>query len=526
VSIFGFDSYEEAVRSFRWSDRWSLFETGPDDFNLADQCIDRFVRQGRGDDVAVRVAYRDGSLRTYSYRDVQVGSGRVRKFLADHGITRGAPVLVAVDPGPVWVMAQMACLRMGAPMVPASAVVGPGTVVNRVLASDAKVAILPASAQEVIDAVRQGCPGCTVVDEATVEGVALDSGIQADLEIAAVGGDAAAWVYSSGTTGAPKRTSMSHRSFTFNAVVVGKLLFDLQPEDRFLKAGSTAWGGAFSWGVAAPLLMGTAAGIYSGPFDADAMIGHLAAIQATAFWAPPVAIRRIAGSGRGDELSSVTRIGYAGEAPGQDLGPLVRTTIGAELRGHYGATEIGLISLDYAFAQYEPRPGSAGKPLFGVDLGIIDEADSRLPVGEPGAIAVYRNGRWHRTGDQGYLDKDSYLWVTGRADDVIISSGYTIGPYEVEDALRADSRVAEAAVVGVPDPERGTVVKAYVQLVNGDTSPDESLSRELANRVRNTVGRYAYPRLFEFVETIPRGANGKIARNALRAVTGGQNDAA
>jgi acetyl-CoA synthetase len=515
LAILGFDSYADAERSFKWKDRWKLFDRGPDEFNLVDQGIDRFVRSGRGSDVAARVAHRDASLEEFTYEELSVGSARVAAQLRRRGVVKGTPVLIAVDPGVAWLTAQLACLRIGAPIVPASAVVGAQTILNRIAASEAKVVILDEQAQEEASAVRSSAPDCLVLHDAEVSGMAVDGSVKGDWAIDAHGSDAAVFVYSSGTTGRPKRTSMSHRSFTFNATLIGKFVLDLQPEDRYLKAGSTAWGGAFSWGVVTPLLMGTAAGIYSGAFDARALLDQLTAARITAMWAPPTALRRLISKVE-RPLPHLSRIAYAGEAAGRELAPLVQATLGAELRGHYGATEIGMLAVDYAFADYQQRPGSAGKPVFGIDVSAIDDNDSRLPDGAHGAIAVRRNEHWLRTGDLGYLDDDNYLWVTGRADDVIISSGYTIGPDEVEEALRSHPSVYDAAVVGIPDDERGTLVKAFIQLRDQSRTPDRDLERELAETVRSTVGRYAYPRSFQFVDEIPRSDAGKVQRNQLR----------
>jgi acetyl-CoA synthetase len=517
VAILGCETYRQAAASFDWSRRWALFDQTRDEFNLVDQGVERFIRQGRGSDVAARVAHRDGSLAEFTYRELSDGSARVAAVLRRHDVTKGTPVLVAVDPGATWLLAQLACLRIGAPIVPASAVVGSRTILDRIDASGARVAILSGRAEAEAAAIRGAKPDCLVLTDEDVEARATDPNGPRDTVIAAGGHDAAVLVYSSGTTGRPKRTTMSHRSFTFNATVVGKLVLDLRPDDRFLKAGSTAWGGAFSWGVVTPLLMGTAAGIYSGNFDARVLADHLHSGRFTAMWAPPTALRRLVAV-TDHAPRALSRVAYAGEAAGSTLPPLVRSVLGASLRGHYGATEIGLMAVDYAFPDYEPRLGAAGKPLFGVDVAVIDDAGNRLPDDVQGAIAVRRGDTWLRTGDVGHLDDEHYLWVTGRADDVIISSGYTIGPDEVEAALRTHPRVVDAAVVGVPDESRGTVVKAFVQLHHGN--PDVTLERELAEAVRTSVGKYAYPRVFEFIPKIPRSAAGKIQRGQLRGEAG------
>jgi len=210
-----------------------------------------------------------------------------------------------------------------------------------------------------------------------------------------------------------------------------------------------------------------------------------------------------------------------------------RRVFGLTVRDGYGQTENTL--LVGTFVGMEPKPGSMGRPSPVVRVAIIDEEGNELPQGEVGDIAIDREmialfrgylndpertarafrGNWYVTGDQGRMDEEGYIWFEGRADDIIISGGYTIGPFEVEDALVKHAAVAECAAVASPDPERGQVVKAFVVLKKG-IEPSDDLVKELQDHVKKMTAPYKYPRKIEFVTDLPKTTSGKIRRVELR----------
>ena len=513
--IAGYATYEEARQHFRWSDRWRLLGVDPATFNLTEHCIDRPIRAGRGAATAARIVHSSGKYESYTFDELREASGRAATWLRALGLTKGTPVLVMVNPGLAWLSLHFAALRIGAPVVPASPVVGADSLQLRVAESGAQLVV--ASALEVDMAMLTSEVNCRVVDEVDVLRVIDDAAIPGYFGVAAGGGDPASFVFSSGTTGRPKRTVMSHRSYTFNALAVGGFVLGLTPADRYLKCGSTAWGGAFGWGVVTPMLNDTAAGIYAGSLDGEVLARAIRDLQLSVLWCPPSGVRRLLKVASSD--LSLRKIGYAGEGASAALIAEAKAKFGAVMYGHYGATEVGLLTADYSFPDYDPRPGSLGRPLLGVDVAVLGETDTVVGNGEQGELAVRRDNRWHRTGDLGHQDSDGYLWLTGRVDDVIISGGYTIGPAEVEDCIRSHLAVNDVGVVGVPESDRGVIVKAFVELSEGETS-SLALEQEIVDLVRRRVGKYAYPRSVEFVEELPRGDGGKVQRSRLRDQTG------
>ena len=186
---------------------------------------------------------------------------------------------------------------------------------------------------------------------------------------------------------------------------------------------------------------------------------------------------------------------------------------GLIVRSLYGNTELGPIVIDYAFDDYQPRLGSAGKAMLRMEVGVIDDKGNKLPSGEVGEMAVWRNDRWNPVGDSGYIDEDGYVWPLGRSDDVIKSSGFRIGPFEIEATLEKHPAVDRAAVVGSPDKERGEIVKAFI-ISNKPSSED--LKHEIQEFVKTQLSMHEYPREIEFLENLPETLDGKIKRRELK----------
>lgn len=513
--IAGYETYEAAKQGFHWSDRWAIFGADRTSFNLAVQCLDRPISQGRNNEIAARIVHSTGLIETFTFAQLHEGSLRLATWLRNQGVQRGTPILAMVNPGFVWIVLHFAAFRIGAPILPSSPILGLDALRLRVSETNAKLIVALDASQEVDELAR--VTGVAVAYEKGVAAAAVDTRISPYMAIDARADDPAAFVFSSGTTGKPKKTVLTHGSYSFNAIAVGAFVLALNPADRFLKIGSTAWGGAFGWGVATPLLNGTAAGIYAGPLKPEVILSAVRSLELTALWCPPSGLRQLLKS---DTTGvSLPKIGYAGEGAGAALVIEVRERLGAILRGHYGATEVGLLTLDYAYPDYEVRPGSLGQPLIGLDVAVLNDKEDRMPVEERGELAVQRSGKWYYTGDVGFCDKDGYYWLTGRRNDVIISGGYTIGPSEVEDCIRLVKGVRDVGVVGIPDADRGSVVKAFVELENG-IEPSPELEGVIVQTVRDRVGRYAYPRHVEFVAELPRGEGGKVQRARLREQEG------
>jgi len=397
-------------------------------------------------------------------------------------------------------------------------------------------------------AVITDAAGAAKVDEARA-----GEGGYADLrQLAVVGGARAGWVryddiaacadpvapaatrsddpallyFTSGTTGHPKMVLHTHASYPIGHVITGKYWLDLRPGDIVWNLSETGWGKAAWSSFFAPLSQG--ATVFSqdacGKFDAKACLRMLEEYPVTTFCAPPTAYRMLVLEDlSGFKPRALRHCVGAGEPLNPEVIETWRDTTGLTVRDGYGQTETVLIIGN--FPPLPVKPGAMGRPSPGFVVDVIDEEGRPLPPGREGDIAVrvaparpvglfaeyWRNpeataaamrGDWYLTGDRAYRDEDGYLWFVGRADDVIISAGYRIGPFEVESAL-------------VEDPMRGEVVKAYVILASGHEG-SEALARALQEHVKATTAPYKYPRHIAFVEELPKTISGKIRRVELR----------
>src|SRR5690348_13270042 len=346
--------------------------------------------------------------------------------------------------------------------------------------------------------------------------------------------------FTSGTVGYPKMVLHTHASYPIgHTAVTGRYWLDLTPDDLIWNLSETGWAKAAwsnffgPWGNGAALFIQDA----RGKFNAKETLELLAKHPITTFCAPPTAYRLLVQENlTGYHFAALRHCVGAGEPLNPEVIDAWRAGTGLTIRDGYGQTETVLLCGN--FPPLEVRPGSMGRPAPGFDVSVIDHEGNEVAPGQEGDIAVrvkpvrpvglfkeyWRNPEamvrsfiadWYLTGDRAYKDADGYFWFVGRADDVIISAGYRIGPFEVESALVEHPAVIEAAVVASPDPVRGEIVKAFVILAPGHT-PGDALAAELQNHVRTVTAPYKYPREIEFVTELPKTISGKIRRVELR----------
>jgi len=514
MNPLGIASYAEAKDRFRWDQRWRLFDGDKSRFNLANECLDRHIRAGRGDAVGARIISSDGSCDSPSFAELDALVSRVALLLRELGVARGDRVAVRLEPSREFIAAMFAAFRIGAIFVPCTPLLGSDAIRARI--SDAQPVVTFLETPD--DLEEWSPPGKVLCRPELVERAARHAG-RVECEPTRPE-DPAIYIYSSGTTGTPKRTVLQHQGFTYLTIIVGVFVVGLEPDDRYVACYTPGYLGGFGWGVIVPMTMGTGAGILAGKFDPQGLLRALSEQKMTALHAPPTAYRKLLRSDRGEALE-LRKLAYTAEAMDEALSRQIEGRFGSYPRGQYGATEIGMIAIDYAFPDYRVRPGAIGQPILGNDVAVIDEQGRRAEVGTVGRIALVRGGKTMFAGDYGMWDADGYLIFKGRSNDTIISSGFTIGAEEVEECLRTHPAVDQAAVIAVPDPERGNVPKAFVQLVESARPADPDARRrlvaELQDHVRDKLGRYAYPREVVFVEEFERNEAGKIRKAALRA---------
>lgn len=297
--------------------------------------------------------------------------------------------------------------------------------------------------------------------------------------------------FSSGTTGSPKPVHYNHIAATLTAVNM-KFGVGIREDDNYFCPSSPAWGHGIWYGTVGPLIFGNAIGAYSGKFNVEILLEALEQFQITNMSATPLIYRTMINSEKMDSCNlKLRRMTFTGGALDLDTLGKFQKKMGIAPRSFYGSTEVGVIVLEYAFEDYVPKPGSMGKAMLGIKVGVIDENGAELPPGKIGIMAVWRKDHWFKVGDMACMDEDGYFWYKGRIDDVIISAGYTIGPFEIEEVLEKHPAVVRAAVVGSPDEERGEVVKAFII---PNCPPGDELAREIQEFVKTRLSRHEYPR--------------------------------
>ncbi|MGH7354710.1 MAG: acyl-CoA synthetase [Candidatus Rokuibacteriota bacterium] len=498
-------SYPEAVRDFRWSALWELFDGSPERLNLAHECVDRHARGG----TALRIKHADGRCEEWSFGDLAAWSGRFANFLEAEGVARGDRVAVMLDPSLAFYGAVFGAVKRGAVAVPLFTLLGPDGVKLRVEDCEPRMLLVAGAA----DRWQALFPRVTVVavDERFLARVAEQSpsyvpSTRAD--------DLAVFQYTSGTTrGLPEAVRHTHRSVV-TLMVAAFYGVGLAPGDSYFCPSSPAWGHGLWHGTIAPLALGIGVGAYAGKFHPAPVIEALEEFGVTNLAAAPTVFRMLRSSGLAEgRRVPLEKLSFTGEPMDSRTWEWLEKSWGVTPCGMYGSTEVGVILVNYpGFSDYVIRPGALGKPAPGWEVAIVDERGEPCPPGHPGEIAVRRKGGWFLVRDRGWMDADGYFHHEGRSDDVIISAGWTMSAVEIEDALLSHPDVREAAVVGAPDELRGQIPKAYVVAER----EGDAFARELQEWVGGRLSQHEYPRAIEFVAKLPKTPAGKIDRRSLR----------
>jgi acetyl-CoA synthetase len=437
-------------------------------------------------------------------------SARFAHWLAARGIAPGDRVAIMLEPSLPFYAALFGAMKAGAVAVPLFTLFGPDGVRLRV--DDCRPRLLLTNAEKA--ATTGALPGVDVVvaDDGLL---AVLAGFPDRFDATTRADDLAMFQYTSGTTRAlPEAIRHTHRAIVVvaNAALYGT---GIRPGDRFFCPSSPAWGHGLWHGTLAPLGLGVETGTISGRFDPDVLLRALSAFGITALSAAPTHYRMMRHCGSaGQYRYAIRKMSFTGEPIDSETLAFAEATFGTRMCSMYGTTEVGVILADYPGADdYPPRPGSLGRPVPGVDVAVQAPDGSACPPGRWGEIKVRRRDGWFSTKDLGRVDADGYFWHGGRADDVIISAGWTIGAVEVEDALLKHPAVQEAAVIGVPDALRGQVVKAFLVCDRGGS---DALAREIQDFVRTRLSQHEYPRIVAFVPALPKTPAGKVHRKALR----------
>jgi acetyl-CoA synthetase len=535
--------YADVYESFDWE---SVLETydwdAPDELNMAHEACDRHAGSG---DVGFAWVSESGDLTEYTFAELRDRSNRVANVLTELGVERGDRVTTLLPKIPETIVTVLGIWKTGAIHVPLFTAFEEAALEYRIEDCEPELLVYGADYGATVDSLDAAADiGRVAVgvsetgdDTHSFETLLADQSAEFDVVRTSID-DPSTMQYTSGTTGRPKGVVMTHRVLA-TLYPHTKYALDVNEDDLVWGAADPSWSyGLFTTGFA-PMALGATRLLHAGEFDAERWVGILDEHDVTVLGAVPSAYRGIIAAGEdvleGRSFESLRVLSSAGEPLNPEVYDWFEDRLGLPIHDTYGLTEAGMIVNNYAGLDMETRAGSMGKPCPGFEVDLLDP-ETREPVGidEIGEVVVkprewvlmdeywgmpertegaFYDG-WLLTDDLARRDEESYYWYEGRSDDVIISSGYRIGPFEVENSLIEHPAVAEAAVIGVPDDQRGQIVKAYVVPVEFPADPEGTLD-ELQSHVKERLARHAYPREIEFIDELPTTATGKVQRYRL-----------
>jgi len=531
----------------RW--KWVIPET----LNIAERICDHWA-DSPVERTALEWVHADDTATSYTFEAVRRRTNRVGNALRASGVDRGSFVGIYLPSLPEHVFATFGAHKVGAVAMPLYALFGPDALRPRLEAATPEVLVTDRDGLETLAAVPTSAHPETVVvlrryDDRSVRSAAgeidaevvrygawLSGAAEALSPVATDPEEPAQLFFTSGTTGDPKGVLQPHRVVVGHQYV-GPFVREYHPEDLVCHVGDLSWAGGFNnvletWAIGAPLLK------FGGRFDPERLLDILARYDADILMIPPTAVRSLM------DVPAVTVDDYGidlrvvasgGERVTPDILEWAEETFGAFATNVWGQTECYAIGWPATGDDHAEKLGSAGRPLPGFEVTVLDDDGAELPPGELGQLAVrrpgnptmfleyhdmpeetegVRSGDWHLTGDSATVDEDGYVWVRGRMDDVIISSGYRLSPVEIESTLATHPAVAEAAVVGVEDERKTNRIVAFLELRTD--APGDDLRAALEDHVRERLSPVQYPDEIRFLEALPTTTTGKLRRTELR----------
>ncbi len=550
--------YAAGCARFTWADARRALDGLPDGrgLNIAHEAVDRHAAGPRARRLALRWLGKSGAVRDFSYADLSAWSNRFANVLGGLGAASGERVFILAGRIPELYFAVFGALKCRCVVSPLFSAFGPEPIATRVAIGEGSVMVTTTGLyRKKIAALRDRLPTLKHVlvvrdepddgiPEGTLDLLALLGAASDAYRIGPTDpGDRALLHFTSGTTGKPKGAIHVHEAVVAHHATA-RLALDLHPEDVFWCTADPGWVTGTSYGIIAALTIGATMIVDEADFDAERWYDTLARERVSVWYTAPTAVRMMMKGGaetvRRHRFPDLRFIASVGEPLNPQAVLWGVEAFDLPIHDNWWQTETGGIMVAN-FRAMDIRPGSMGRPLPGVEAGIVQhladggvrevetpgvEGELALKPGWPSMFRGYLNederyrkcfvDGWYLTGDLAKRDADGYYWFLGRADDMIKSSGHLIGPFEVESAFMAHAAVAEAGVIGKPDPVAGEMVKAFVALKPGYT-PDEALRRELLAFVRKRLGTAVAPKEIAFLPGLPKTRSGKIMRRLLKA---------
>ncbi|MDE2301280.1 MAG: AMP-binding protein [Sphingomonadales bacterium] len=507
-----YTSFADAQAHASTAALWELFDGDREHLNIAQECITRHA-DGSGRP-AVRIAHADGADEILSFDEIAAGAARFAHWLDAEGVKPGERIAFMLEPSLAFYVCLFGAMQTGAISVPMFTLFGPDALKLRLgdcrpsllITNEEKVDLARAAANE------DGTPRVIVADRALLDSL---SRFPATYQPKTRANDLAVFQYTSGTTRElPEAVRHSHRAIVtlMFAALYGT---GVRPGDEFFCPSSPAWGHGLWHGTLAPLALGVTTGTFAGRFDPVRLLKALSDYRITNMSAASTHYRMMKNSGKaGDYAFHFEKLSYTGEPIDPATLDWVDATFKVPACSMYGTTEIGVVLVNYPGAKdFTVKPGSLGKPVPGQRLEVHRPDGTVCAPGEIGELMLWRRERWETTKDRARTDDEGYFYHCGRADDVIISAGWTMSAVEIENTMLKHDHVLECAVIGVADEKRGQVVKAFVI---ADCPGSDELVEELQQFTRHRLAQHEFPRIVEFVSELPKTPAGKVNRKVLR----------
>ncbi|PNZ69644.1 acetate--CoA ligase [Staphylococcus croceilyticus] len=542
---YNLKKYEETYENFNWDEvkkAFSWYETGK--MNMAYECIDRHVDEGKGDKIALN--YRDDRRKEqYTFKQLKTLSNQAANVLVEKAnVQKGDRVFIFMPRTPELYFAFLGILKIGAIVGPLFEAFMEKAVIDRLENSEAKVVITTNSLLGRIPKEKLShLETIIVVDEDVEEGyVDFNKELKQaseDFDIEWLQEDDGLILhYTSGSTGQPKGVLHVQKAMLLH-YISGKYVLDLKEDDIYWCTADPGWVTGTSYGVFAPWLNGVTNCIAGGRFSPEQWYSMIEEFKVTIWYTAPTALRMLMSAGddivEKYNLSSLRSILSVGEPLNPEVIKWSKEVYDKRVLDTWWMTETGGHMI-VNYPSMDVKLGSMGKPLPGIEAAIIDDSGKELPPNRMGNLAIkkgwpsmmyaiwknpekyesYFIGDWYVSGDSAYKDEDGYYWFQGRVDDVIMTAGERVGPFEVESKLVEHEAVAEAGVIGKPDPVRGEIIKAFISLRQG-YEPSDELKEEIRKFVKEGLSGHAAPREIEFKDKLPKTRSGKIMRRVLKA---------
>ncbi len=546
-------NYLEMRDNFSWNNiSKEIDRYGNGKINMSYESIDKHAESDLKDRIALYWLGKNSEEEEYSFSDLKDHTNKFANVLKNIGVEKTDRVFIFLERIPELYISVFGILKIGAIVGPLFSAFGADAVKDRLLDSGAKVLITSPKLKKVIDKIKADLPELkhTIIvnknnreqydfleDEISYETEMEKASVEFDLVETSLD-DLAIMHYTSGTTGKPKGAVHAHKAI-IGHYATAKYVLDLQKDDIYWCTADPGWVTGTSYGMFGPWSNGISQIIYEGGFNSSAWYSVIEKYNVTVWYSAPTAIRMLMKSGdsiiKKHDLSSLRVLYSVGEPLNPEAVVWSNEVFGLPFHDTWWQTETGCI-LIANYPDQDIKPGSMGRPFPGIKAAILDDEWNEIVTDDEGHLAIkpgwpsmfktywnnddlyqsrFKNG-WYITGDKAKRDSDGYFTFIGRADDVIITSGHLVGPFEVESVLIEHPAVAEAAVIGLPDKIATEVVKAYVSLKDGFEVSDD-LNSEIRQFARKRLSSYAKPREIEIVDTLPKTRSGKIMRRLLKA---------